>query len=411
MNRHDDFDRTLAAWFESEALAPAPAEGLERILDGTRRRRPRPSWLAAAGSRWVGDAPTTGPTTGLRSLPRLDVRWSTALVVLLVVAALVGGAILIAARLRQPTPLPTGRLGHLAYAVDGDLYLADWDGANPVKVVDGVPDGGPLCQDVEGEGRMWSPDGQYLAYRSGCRGSVELVDPEGHSVASFPGQGWLVSWSPDSRRIATWVDLGRTVGIYGVDGVRQALLTVPPGCPAPGDFDPVWSPDGSSVVIVPCEVPVDGSTPRHLGPDDPRSHFQWAYAPDGARVAYVAGGSLFVAARDGSQHRVLISGGLEFGPRWSPTGDRIAFTVRTAPDRFDLRVVDVASGQVTQLADVRGVGASFLVGFSPEGDRILYWAGVDDVPSLWSVNTDGSHAQVLVTGAGWGDWQWLPAGS
>src|SRR5206468_552637 len=149
------------------------------------------------------------------------------------------------------------------------------------RIVDGVPpDGGPLCQDVAGEGRMWSPDGRYFAYRSGCRGTVEIVDPEGHAVASLPGGGWLVSWSADSRRVATWVDDMRTVGIYGVDGVRQALLTVPPGCAAPGDFDPVWSPDGSSVVIVPCEVPVDGSTPRRLGPDDPRSHFQWAYAPD-----------------------------------------------------------------------------------------------------------------------------------
>jgi Tol biopolymer transport system component len=114
---------------------------------------------------------------------------------------------------------------------------------------------------------------------------------------------------------------------------------------------------------------------------------------------------------NGSQRRLLIAGGLEFGPQWSPTGDRVAFTVRTAQDEFDLRVVDVASGRVMQLASVRGVGASFLVGFSPEGDRILYWtADQDDVPSLWSVNTDGSHAQLRVTGSGWGDWQWLSAG-
>ena len=42
MTGRDDFDRALAGWFEADALAPAPAAGLERILDVTRRQRPRP---------------------------------------------------------------------------------------------------------------------------------------------------------------------------------------------------------------------------------------------------------------------------------------------------------------------------------------------------------------------------------
>ena len=76
-------------------------------------------------------------------------------------------------------------------------------------------------------------------------GNVYVSDPSGHTVASFPGAGWLVSWSPDSTRVAAWVDLDKTIGIYGVDGARQALLTMPPGCPLPGDYDPIWSPDGT----------------------------------------------------------------------------------------------------------------------------------------------------------------------
>ena len=37
-----------------------------------------------------------------------------------------------------PTPTPAG-LGALAYAVDGDIYLADPDGANAVRIADGHP--------------------------------------------------------------------------------------------------------------------------------------------------------------------------------------------------------------------------------------------------------------------------------
>ena len=420
---HDDFDRTLADWFEADAMSPVPAGGLDRVLDATRRRRPRPAWLAGPGSDWVGEAPEGDPGSGGRSLSNLGLRWSTTLIVLLVVAALVAGATLVGARLFQRSPLPTGRLGHLAYGLNGDIYLADWDGGNPVKIADGTPDpgaGGPnACNGNWGEGPMWSPDGRHFAYRSAsgdrCAGTVVITDPVTKSVASFPGGGWLVSWSPDSTRVATWVDDAQTIGIYGFDGVRQALLSVPNGCALPGDFDPVWSPDGMSLVVWPCEVPVDGRTPRRLPADDPRSHEQWEYSPDGASFAYIAAESLVVATADGSQDRVLIPTGVTLGglqPMWSPTGDRIAFNAGLSLSEPDeIGIIDVASGKVTRLAGVRGVGPSHLLSFSPEGDRVLFWQmDANDVESLWTVNTDGSDARRLVTGANWGDWQTLPAG-
>jgi hypothetical protein len=41
-----DLDRALPAWFESEALAPAPPDLLESVTAITARRRPRPLWAA-----------------------------------------------------------------------------------------------------------------------------------------------------------------------------------------------------------------------------------------------------------------------------------------------------------------------------------------------------------------------------
>ncbi len=252
-----------------------------------------------------------------------------------------------------PTPTDTGRLGALAYARDGDIYVADWNGGNPVRIADGLPlEGVPGCSagGYWAEGPMWSPDGRYLAYRhESCQDAQELreviiSDPEGNVVTSFPGEGWLVSWSPDSTRVAVWVRWGKTIGVYGLDGVRQTLLTLPPGLMAAGDFDPVWSRDGASLLVPHgVEVPLDGRTPLQLPPDDPRTGA--AYSPDGDRVAYHGSrGQLIVAAADGSGARDVIQGQVtDFV--WSPTGDRIAFSYAT-----ELRVIDLASGTVTPLA-------------------------------------------------------------
>ncbi len=435
MTRHDDLDRTLASWLEADALASVPTGDLDRVVDATRRRRPRPAWLARPGSDWVGEAPDPRQGSGALARTPLGVRWSTALLVLVAIAALLGGALLVGARVVHVPQPPTGRLGHLAYGLDGDIYLADWDGRNAVRIADGIPpDNGPGCGNLGGEGAMWSPDGRHLAYRYTCDDTVRISDAAGRSVATFPGTGWLVSWSPDSSRVATWVELGQTIGIYGVDGVRQALLTVPAGCPLPGDFDPVWSADGMSLVIASCRVPLDGRTPTHIPAADPASHFRSASSSDGARSAFIdypASASLVIAKTDGTQLRVLAgaasgSNGYGPGPAYespvlSPTGDRVAFiwspafydqTSDRSPNVAELRVVDVASGTVTTLASVTGNPALQPIRFSPEGDRVLFSSGHDNgVTSLWSIGIDGSDARLLVQGTDWGDWQALPPGS
>ena len=423
MTGHDDFDRTLADWFDADALSPAPAGGLDRVIDASRRRRPRPAWLAGPGSHWVGEAPNAGSRSGVLGLRRFGTSWSTALIVLLIISALLGAALLAGAGMLPRLPLPGVRLGHLAYGLDGDIYVADWDGRNAVRIADGNPGKGPgQCGGFVGEGPMWSPDGRHFAYRSAwddvCDGKVYISDPEGHVVASFPGTGWLVSWSPDSSRIATWADLDR-IGIYGVDGERQALLESPTGSWASGgDFDPELLSDGDPIVIrvhrTLWEAPAGGGISRALPRGDPRG-YQGVLSPVGDHVASVESGSLVVAAKSGSERRVVVSASLEFNPMWSPTGDRIAFVERSQPigDSFEgaISIVDVASGAVTRLASVRGTGPSPLLRFSPEGDRILFWRVEGGVPSLWSVNADGSNARLLVTGADWGDWQWQPGGT
>ena len=277
-----------------------------------------------------------------------------------------------------PTPAPPpASLGSLAYVLDGDVYVADPDGSNAVKIADGrsIEDCGDGRGEFWGEGSMWSPDGRYLAYRhTDCSdpesGGVVISDAEGNLVATFPtGKGWDIGWSPDSTRVAVWDTLFEKVGVYGVDGVRQAQITMPSGWEAVGDNDPAWLPDGT-LAIDKVLLPLDGSEARSL---DAARAAEWrgdylatiglrVDSPDGSLTAYTGRRSLMVEDSDGSpSSRVRL--------------------LRVDPGTF-----------------------LWINGFSPQGDRILFSKDRQGRRSLWSIGVDGSGARLVAAGAIQGDW-------
>jgi len=110
--------------------------------------------------------------------------------------------------------------------------------------------------------------------------------------------------------------------------------------------DPQLSPDGSTMLYAVRTTDVDanrratttyatplgGGTARAF-PDDTTRATEARWAPDGRRVAYIAGGQLWVANADGTARRRLttLNGGAS-GPVWSPTSDRLAFVSAVWPE-------------------------------------------------------------------------------
>jgi hypothetical protein len=426
----DDLDRLMAEWLDEQARSGKPVSGLDRVLDDTRRRKPRPAWLAAPRSRWVGDVPEGAmPWPGSVTFP--SATSSRVLLLALVAIALAGAAVLAAGRLLHPAPL--GATAQLAYLGADGLYLADSDGRN-AKLVDGPSLDPATCAIGPGEGGLWSPDGRHLAVHVVEGGSadcsevnrIHVLDADGDLVASYPaGTGWRIAWSPDGSKLAAWSAFGQTVEIHGTDGTLLSTLTMPTGFALRGDWDPAWSPDGTSINVSIYRVPFDGSDSSVRVTDAttgrPMSVSVSARSADGHVFAFFGTASqlLFVAQSSDLRARRLdltptVSFALMRQLFMSPAGDLVlATTMRDvtydadgnrAGATWEMVVVDTATGQVRPLVTRTDDVAVRPLGFSPDGRRVLYSMD-DDEPSLWSVKTDGSDAQRLVTGARWAAWQ------
>jgi Tol biopolymer transport system component len=399
MTRNDDFDRALSDWFEAGALASPPVGGLERVLETTRRQRPRPGWLAGPGSQWLGE-----PARARLLLPA-GLQWST-LLVLLALVAIVVGAVVVGSRL-----VGDDRPGALAYAFNGDIFVADWDGANAVLIADGDPWGGEgseMCGSFGANGRMWSPDGRLLAFgseRDTCGWTTRIADPRGSAIATLEGGNH--AWSPDSTRIATFDELG-SIWIYDNDGVIQSRLQAPLGLRA----DVVvgeWSVDGAFVVISQgsqtWQIPTDGGAARRLSVGDTAPQL----SPDGSRIAFTDGGALWVASPGQTDRRELVPN-VDRDFIWSPRGDRIAFV--GVPDEPDgtrgnfIGVVDPTTGEVSWPLG-RGLPEPGLElqDYSANGDLILYSVSESATAGLWSVSLSSGESRQLVPGEAQGEWR------
>ncbi len=417
MTRHDAFEASLFAVFDDDAQAPIPAGQLDRLNAAIASRQPRPARLAGLGGRWIADpASGTSPLGALRvTVPVL--RLSAAVLLLLLALALIGAAALIGGRLLEPQP----ELERLLYGLDGDIYLADANGAHPIRVAEGAD----LFEESP-----WAPDGRHFLAFDSTRLTADIREPDGRVVASLanlPGFNGFPVWSPDSTRLQAWTQSYRQIDIYGIDGALQAELPLPEGYTRFRENLGVWAPDGRSVWVLIAgdngngereawALPIDGSAPQRVADRLAFITFPPDFTRDGTRMAFSGEEDrLFVANADGSDPRSV---GWGFLPIWSPSGEQLAYLVWLPGDenRIDLKVVDVATGAARTLVADWQYAAWPPHSWSPDGDRILFskqgGPQAQDglvTGSLWTVGVEGGEPTLLVQGATHGAWQPAPA--
>lgn len=191
-----------------------------------------------------------------------------------------------------------------------------------------------------------SPSGRLVCYTAEAAGARQLftLPLRGGPARQLTASEKDVSdpaWSPDGRRLAFVRD--RTVWVIGVDGSRPTEISPHPA----GSSMPRWSPDGrrlafvsrrrgwSQIWVVDAPVPRRGRPPRRPKPLQPRAITpagidveDYAWSPDGRRIAYVAGrlpdlSTSQITVVDVEDGREEIVGGersWDTAPRWAPDG-------------------------------------------------------------------------------------------
>jgi len=396
-------ERLSDAYARYVAVAPVEVDG--RVVAST--------LATGRGTRLVG-------WPGIAPRRRVGVLLAVGLVAALVVAT----AVIVGSHLTIHPPAG----GQLAYSLNDDIYLAEWDGANPRRVADGVPwsndaGGGPSYLFGDG-GPAWAPDGRHFLFfdisGTPARPAGHIADASGHVVASIPDIWVDATWSPDSTRIEAWTGsawIGATqISIYGVDGAVQESLPLPAGYVRSRESVGVWAADGRSVYvrlgggpIGIWQLPLDGSVPARPAQNDFVARLQGGvtFSPDRNRMVWTEAGSLFEAKADGTGLRrvaVVAAGAARLS--WSPDGTMVAYEGSSAPETSEIHIVDLGSEtDATVVTDLHTNGPG-LLGWSRAGDQVLF-AGLDQtgLPSIWSVDATGSDRKVIVPGAAGGEWQ------
>ncbi|TMQ73260.1 MAG: Tol-Pal system beta propeller repeat protein TolB [Candidatus Eisenbacteria bacterium] len=213
-----------------------------------------------------------------------------------------------------------------------ELYTMDYDGARLA----------PLTADQSiALSPAWSPEGSlilFTSYRGGTGPRLFVTSSTAGRpflVSGRPGLNTSGSYSPDGREILCTLSQDGNSEIYVLDarGGSPQRLTNQRSI----DTSPAWSPTGREIAFTSDRTGTpqvhlmdrEGGNVRRLTYDADYTDSP-AWSPKGDRIAFVArtggGFDIYTCRPDGTDTRLIVSGGANENPRWSPDGRHLVFS-------------------------------------------------------------------------------------
>jgi hypothetical protein len=394
MNPSARLEQDLTDWLRETAMPHTP-DFTDEILDQTARIRQRPRWTFIG--RWVPmpDLPPDLLGRGRRIL---------ATVALLVLLALIIGAVasFVGSRRTLPPPFGLAGSGLLAVSNAGDIMVIDHETTVARSIV---------SHPAVDEEPRWSLDGTRLSFIRQAGDGLRIVttDATGRTIAVSAPFASIdpdsITWAPNNREIAIATQ-GDTAAIVVIDAATGASREIPVDYLM---FEVFWRPsDARQMLFRTRDVPgslaivsIDDGSVRRIptGGHDRETLRPLGWTPDGRAVLYQyddgddAAQSFLFDVETGAETRLDVT----FG-HISNDGTHVA-----GVDRYGRFCVIAIGGGLCRLVDgavpVEGAyGAS--VRWSPD-DR---WIAISHDP-VWLVDPSGAVEPRIVADGGPATWQ------
>ena len=212
------------------------------------------------------------------------------------------------------------------------------------------------------------------------------------------------TWLPDGRSIA-YTSYQRGVPDIFIANIYQGTAPENPlHSRGEENFLPVWSPDGTKIAFQSnrdghAEIYVmnrDGSAIRRIT-NNPANDGTPTWSPTGRQIAFTSDRSgapqIYVVDADGLNLRLLTHESYCDRPTWSPAPyNEIAYASRTGPG-FDLKVLDLASGETRQLTF--GEGSNESPAYAANGRHLVFSSTRSGRRQLYTIDRTGKDVRQL----------------
>jgi Tol biopolymer transport system component len=252
-----------------------------------------------------------------------------------------------------------------------------------------------------------SKDGTKI-FANGVISRGELVRYDAQSSRLQPYLGGIsaefVTFSPDGQFLAYVTFPEGILWRANRDGSHPVQLTDAPWYP----LNPRWSPDGAQILFFQYDwaghsrsyiVPSQGGAPRSLLPEDNEGQSDPNWSPDGHKIVFstleTLGQTLGVfnlRVLDLASHQITTLPGSEgvWSPRWSPNGRFIAGLY--AGPTYCVKIFDFETQRWSVVQGMRGFGWPT---WSSDSQFIYFMHSSDD-PGVFRVRVLGGNAERVV---------------
>ena len=255
-------------------------------------------------------------------------------------------------------------------------------------------------------------------------GQRQLTTEGGEDPAFSPDGRWIAFTSERDHDLLVDDTAGGEIYRMAADGSQKRLTNN-----KAFEWQPTFSPDGRRIAFVRKVVEeegdnysesggiytmaADGSDVKRLTSDT--SDWGPAFSPDGQRIAFTSGrdgGGIYTMAADGSGRKLLTSEGSQ--PDFSPDGQRIAFTIGHlgfhGTPNANIYTMAADGSDVKRLTNNFDDRESSPV-FSPDGRWIAFNSDRDGSGGIYTIAADGSGQTLLTSPVGNYEPDWGPRSS